>query len=318
MYDNKVRRYLDKKDTLQEGLNEAYALIFTTYCTKQMQARIEEHPDYESKLKHKPIAVLEAIQTLMHDPIQAQYPLVSMTDHLVRLLTTKKRDNKLLSEFMKRFKQTRDVAKSQFASTFLNEFIEHQLTYKKATATEQNDMKKQIYGQWMAYLVLRGCDQLEYGSLTRGLASQFSLGQDQYPKTIQAALDVLPNHRMNKTYYDNQLKRNRDGSDKEQPASNSNEDAKASSFVRQGQEMACCCCGKKGHLSPDCEKKDIIPLEQWHVTHAMQNLQDANHENNNNENTTEDMTEDSESNATSIITSSQNTRSGTTAASPSS
>jgi hypothetical protein len=116
---------------------------------------------------------------------------------------------------------------------------------------------------------------------------------------------------MDKTYYDNQLKRNRDRSDKEQPASSNNEDAKASSFVQQGQEMTCYCCGEKGHLSPDCEKKDTIPCEQWHVTRAMQNLQDTNHENDDNENATEDMTEDSESNATSINTASQNARSGT-------
>jgi hypothetical protein len=153
-----------------------------------MQVRIEQHPDYDSKLKHKPIAVLEGIQTLMHNPIRAQHPLVSMTDHLMRLLTTKQRDNKLSLDFVKHFKQTRDVAKSQLGSTFLDQFVEHQLTYKKATTTKQNDMKKQIYSQWMAYLVLQGCDQLKYGSLTRGLTSQLSLGQDQYPKTIQAAL----------------------------------------------------------------------------------------------------------------------------------
>jgi hypothetical protein len=287
------------------------------YCTKQMQARIEQHPDYNSKLKHKPIAVLEDIQMLMHDPIRAQYPLVSMTDHLMRLSTSKQHDNELLIDFVKPFKQTRDVAKSQLGSTFLNEFVEHQSTYKKATTTEQNEMKKQIYSQWMAYLVVRGCDQLKYGSLTRGLTSQFSLGQDQYPKTIQAALDMLTNHRMNKTYYDNQLKRNLDRSDKEQPTSSNNEDAKASSFVQQGREMTCYRCGKKGHLSPDCEKKDTIPREQWHVTRAMQNLQDTNHENDDNEKTTKDMIEDSESNATSITTASQNTRSGTTTTSPS-
>jgi hypothetical protein len=55
--------------------------------------------------------------------------LVSMTDHLMRLLTTKQRDNELLLDFVKRFKQTRDVAKSQLGSTFLNEFVEHQPTY---------------------------------------------------------------------------------------------------------------------------------------------------------------------------------------------
>jgi hypothetical protein len=68
-----------------------------------MQVRIEQHPDYDSKLKHKPIAVLEAIQTLMHNPIRAQHPLVSMTDHLMRLLTTKQRDNKFVTRLCEAF-----------------------------------------------------------------------------------------------------------------------------------------------------------------------------------------------------------------------
>ncbi len=71
-YQEELRRHLDQKDALREGLNKAYALIFTNYCTKTMQSRIEEHPDYEPILKNNPIAVLEAIKTLMHDPVRAQ------------------------------------------------------------------------------------------------------------------------------------------------------------------------------------------------------------------------------------------------------
>jgi hypothetical protein len=67
-YQEELRRHLDRKDALREGLNKAYALIYTNYCTKMMQARIEEHPDYNF-FKNDPIAVLEAIKTLIHDPV---------------------------------------------------------------------------------------------------------------------------------------------------------------------------------------------------------------------------------------------------------
>jgi hypothetical protein len=129
-YQEELRCHLDQKDALKEGLNKAYALIFTNYCTKMMQSRIEEHLDYATKLKNDPIAVLEAIKTLMHDPVQAQYPMVSMTDALGRLVNTRQQENKSLLDYVKQFKQLCDVAKSQRGNKFLDVWTENQATYQ--------------------------------------------------------------------------------------------------------------------------------------------------------------------------------------------
>jgi hypothetical protein len=111
-YQEELRRHLDRKDALKEGLNKAYALIYSTYCTKAMQSRIEEHPDFKTKLKNDPITVLEANKLLMHDTVRAQYPLVSMTDALGRLINVRQQDNESLLDYVKRFKQLRNVVKS--------------------------------------------------------------------------------------------------------------------------------------------------------------------------------------------------------------
>jgi hypothetical protein len=37
MYQAGLERYLDRKDTLEQNLTKAYALIFSTYCNKTMQ-----------------------------------------------------------------------------------------------------------------------------------------------------------------------------------------------------------------------------------------------------------------------------------------
>ena len=99
-YQEELRRHFDRKDALLEGLNKAYALIYTNYCTKIMQSRIEEHPDYNF-FKNDPIAVLEAIKTLMHDPVRAQYPMASMTDALGRLVNVKQQDTESLLDYIK-------------------------------------------------------------------------------------------------------------------------------------------------------------------------------------------------------------------------
>jgi hypothetical protein len=205
-YQEELRRHLDRKDALREGLNKAYALIFANYCTKTMQSRIEEHPDYESTLKNNPIAVLEAIKTLMHGPVQAQYPLVSMTDALSRLVNAKQQESETLLDYVKCFKQLRDIAKSQLGNTILNEFVEHQTGYAAASTNEKLVKKQEAYPRWMAYLLIHGTDQTKYGSLQKGFVSQFLLGNDQYPKSITAAIDVLSNHKIDQRYYDNQKK----------------------------------------------------------------------------------------------------------------
>ena len=52
LYQAELERYLDRKATLEQNLHKSYyALIFSTYCNKMMQHRIEEHPDYETTIR---------------------------------------------------------------------------------------------------------------------------------------------------------------------------------------------------------------------------------------------------------------------------
>jgi hypothetical protein len=56
-------------------------------------------------------------------------------------------------------------------------------------------MKDGAFNRWMAYLLIRNSDQAKYGSLSNGLVSQFSMQNNQYPKTCTTATDILSNHR---------------------------------------------------------------------------------------------------------------------------
>ena len=42
---------------------------------------------------------------------------------------------------------------------------------------------------------------LKYGTLIKMLYSQNSLGNNQYPKTLEKAMDVLSMHNFDQTYY---------------------------------------------------------------------------------------------------------------------
>ena len=121
----------------------------------------------------------------------------------------------------------------------------------------------------MAFVQLRNSDQAKYQSLMKGLISQYSMENDQYPKTITTAIDILANHR-----HDNSI--TKDGQTKQKGKQNEDDDRSTTtnetSFVQYGGIM-CYCCGKKGYKSPQCPEKDTRPKDQWAIRKAEQHLQ---------------------------------------------
>ena len=57
---------------------KAYALIWETYCSKDVQRTIKEIPDYENVIRNNPVALLKTVETLMHTPEKAKYPTLML------------------------------------------------------------------------------------------------------------------------------------------------------------------------------------------------------------------------------------------------
>jgi hypothetical protein len=129
LYQAGLERYLERKDTLEQNLTKAYALIVSTYCNKTMQNRVEEHPEFETTIRNDPIELLNKIKVLMHDPIRAQYTFASLTETISRMLNLKQSENEGLLDYVKRFKESRDIMKSHVGTNILDKFVENTLEY---------------------------------------------------------------------------------------------------------------------------------------------------------------------------------------------
>jgi hypothetical protein len=90
--------YRRKRSIPDEGITSAYSIIFSDYCTEEMQEGIKQNPDFSSKIYNDPIELLKAIKILMHSPKRAQYPLIGWMDTLNRFLNTKQEHNESLSD----------------------------------------------------------------------------------------------------------------------------------------------------------------------------------------------------------------------------
>jgi hypothetical protein len=163
-YRDELKRYNDRKEALAEALVKAYGVIWSDYMTKAMRQRIEEHPEFENKIDQKPVALLIAIKSAMHESVRAQYPYVSLTYQFTSVLNIKQRDDENLLDYTKRFKQLRDVLQSNVDTQILQSWIEQTEWYKKApNTTEKKALKDGAFEAWMAYVFLQGSDPNKLG-----------------------------------------------------------------------------------------------------------------------------------------------------------
>ena len=70
--------------------------------------------------------------------------------------------------------------------------------------TAKTKMVQDSFEELSAYIVLRGCDKAKYKSLVKGFVNQFSLKNNQYPKTVQNMTDALSKHPFDDDYHKRQ------------------------------------------------------------------------------------------------------------------
>ena len=73
LYQAEIKHFIERKEALEDNLHKAYALIFGSYCSKAIQSRVEDHPDFESRVRDNPIELLKTIRVLMHDTVCLLY-----------------------------------------------------------------------------------------------------------------------------------------------------------------------------------------------------------------------------------------------------
>ena len=188
--------------------------------------------------------------------------------------------------------------------------------FVKQTATcqdEPDSAKKKVmideaWERFRAYLLIANSCPLRYRSIKKKLQQEYSLNNDQWPKTLAAAVEILSQHKFDDAWSEHKKKqsaRNREQRPDNRKKHDSDQSGGAQ-FAQKG-ELVCYCCGKKGHSSPDCRHKDRIPRKDWHVNKAMKALQAAQHEA---EDSDSELSDDEQSVRSSRSTSSRNRRSG--------
>ena len=123
LFQEELRAFIDRKMLLNENKCKAYSLIFSSYCTRQMQQRIEEHPAFDLDIIDNPIRLLTEIKTLTHDTVRAEYPIASIVDYLARWINAIQYEHESLNDYVKQSKYNRDIVRNQIGNEILHTFM---------------------------------------------------------------------------------------------------------------------------------------------------------------------------------------------------
>jgi hypothetical protein len=247
-----------------------------------MQSRIQDHPKYDDEILDNPVRLMEEIKVLTHDTVRAQYPIASIVEQLAKWLNIQQHEDENLTEYVKRVKYHRDIVKSQIGTDLLHEHVKQTEKYTKTVLmTERTQLLQDSFEELSAYIVLKGCDKAKYKSLVRGFINQYSLKNDQYPKTVQDMTDALSKHSFDDEYYKRQKRKSeRKKSERREKGKEDDGDDKDDelSFAQavKNKQYACYKCGKSDHPLRSC--KLDIPKKEWWINRMVQGMQDKEEE----------------------------------------
>ena len=274
LYEAEITAFVARKEVYQCNKGKAHAFLWGQ-CSKTLQSKLQALTDYESRVKGNPFELLKSIQTLSMQHQEKKCAPVVVLESIKNFFNLKQKDEESLVDCTWQFKSARDVMEAQLG----NKLLVLKLG-KQEPEWDDNDQDKRgkanlkACNKLITTAYLYNSDRTKCGSIIARLNSQFSLGNNQFPTTLQDATAVLTAHCFDATYK-GALKKREDaklkasgGAGKEEEDDSQPPVVPEMSFTQL--EGKCHCCGKGGHKSTNCRNRDKISREEWAINKLKQ------------------------------------------------
>ena len=213
LFKAQIASFVSREEKYIVNKGKAFALIYGQ-CNKALQHKLQAGKDFEEVIKGDPIKLLDVISEHSMSYVENKYPFSTALDAIKNYINLKQTDDESLVDYTRRFKAAKKIMELQIGGELeLPKLAKIDPKWMEisdpADLTEDNraERKTRAYNKFTTFLYLENADGTKYETLLSGLATQYSLGTNQYPQTLEEATKVLSNHKFDQTYYDNEKKR---------------------------------------------------------------------------------------------------------------
>ena len=139
--------------------------------------------------------MIKCIKKLSLNAQDSRYQPSIIFNLMKAFITCRQKEGESLQDYTRRFKTTRDVMVTQVSDSIeLKQIMRSLEGWDETDPSQNNEYRKNSWDRYIALVYLNNADNTKYGTVIKNLAAQFSLGNNQYPKSITAASYVLSNH----------------------------------------------------------------------------------------------------------------------------
>ena len=196
IFSEQVKEYVKQNSRLHENIKRLWALVWGQ-CSDTIRTRLQSLEYYEDmRAASDGLQLLIAIKDLMLNVQEQKY--IPLSIHIAKrqfFLLSQGRNT--VGEYYEQFKNQTDVLSHIGAGIGDDEAIMKQVLRSQGInindATDEEEESAELEGiQWyLALAFLMGSDWNRYGRLLEKLENDFTAGNDNYPKTLTDAYNML-------------------------------------------------------------------------------------------------------------------------------
>ena len=240
--------YYSRKEDLRQNQPFVRSLIMTKFVTTEMEDKLRNEADFDTTLQN-PVELINRIEKFMKESHDGSYDVWNHFQQQQKLFNMRQYPDESAINWMKRFERQGEIVKEQAGDELFKEFVKKTKSYHNLgnDVKKKKDMEDQAYEILMSTGLLCNSDRKRTEGLIKELREQYARQNDQYPRTLEGAYNMIHVH-----ITTNDIKETKPGANLYQ---------QADKRIKK-KERACYVCGKKDCIAPTCPRR-WDPKEKW-------------------------------------------------------
>ena len=268
-YKAELAEYVRSKKEYEKHKAKTF-LVILGQCSQQVKSRLDADPDFmELEASDDVIGLLKKIKAIAMVTDDVQHPMWTAVNQVGKLAAINQGPAESLTSYYRRFGILQEVVElgawgenMYYPPKFLKTIeVEERDEDGNVTGTREENNAKEIRAQYQAMNFLKGLDRKRYGKLLQDLRNSYISGKNNYPATLEAALNFVSNYQYHAGV--------------PQAVDNDYAPQMASFTQTQMSRVKCFACGEKGHISKECPKNK---RKRGHVHNQVEDEDDEDHD----------------------------------------